>query len=210
LRPANRSKSNGMLFFNMVNRGNKGGLPLVNANVPAVDVNNLVNPGDGFLERNGYKMIWFGWQADVMPGGGRMTPPRLATGDARRSLEERYPNKDAHVAAFKKAAESLVKQRFLLPDGDNFSKSGCSRRLVCWSAAEIEMARLEAERSQLSQKLEERKLIDRAKGILRRDFKLSEENAYLTLQSKSRKRGKPMREIAESILLNEDLRRARD
>jgi len=41
---------------------------------------------------------------------------RLATGDPRRSLEERYPNKDAYVAAFKKAAESLVKQRFLLPD----------------------------------------------------------------------------------------------
>ena len=41
---------------------------------------------------------------------------RLATGDPRRSLEERYPDKDAYVAAIKKAAESLVKQRFLLPD----------------------------------------------------------------------------------------------
>src|SRR5215470_13065073 len=34
LRPADRSKGNGILFFNVVNRGNKGGLPLFNADVP--------------------------------------------------------------------------------------------------------------------------------------------------------------------------------
>jgi putative methionine-R-sulfoxide reductase with GAF domain len=76
--------------------------------------------------------------------------------------------------------------------------------------AEIEMARLEAESSRLSQKLEERKLLDRAKGILQRDLKLSEEDAYLALQSESRKRGKPMREIAASIVLNEEIRRTRN
>ncbi len=41
---------------------------------------------------------------------------RLATGDPRKSLEERYPSKDAYVAGVKKAAESLVKQRYLLPE----------------------------------------------------------------------------------------------
>jgi hypothetical protein len=41
---------------------------------------------------------------------------RAAAGDARKSLEERYPSKDAYVAQFKKAAESLVKQRYLLPE----------------------------------------------------------------------------------------------
>ena len=53
LRPVNRSKSNGILFFNIVNRGNKGGLQLFNAGVPggAADNNNLANPGDGFLLR---------------------------------------------------------------------------------------------------------------------------------------------------------------
>src|SRR5207245_8797115 len=34
LRPADRSKGNGVLFFNIVNRGNKGGLSLFNADVP--------------------------------------------------------------------------------------------------------------------------------------------------------------------------------
>lgn len=76
--------------------------------------------------------------------------------------------------------------------------------------AEIEMARLEAESSRLSQKLEDRKLLDRAKGILQRDLKLSEEDAYLALQGESRKRGRPMREIAESIVVNEEIRRTRN
>src|ERR1700733_7192989 len=75
LRPVNRSKSNRVLFFNIVNRGNKGGLQLFNASVSggAPDVNNLANPGDGFLMRSGYTMVWFGWQADVVPGAGRMS-----------------------------------------------------------------------------------------------------------------------------------------
>jgi hypothetical protein len=41
---------------------------------------------------------------------------RLAAGDARLSIEERYPSKDAYVAAFTKAANELVAQKFLLPD----------------------------------------------------------------------------------------------
>jgi Alpha/beta hydrolase domain len=74
LRPVDRSKANGILFLNITNRGNKGGLSLFNANIPggAADANNPVNPGDGFLQRRGYTIIWFGWQADVEPGGGRM------------------------------------------------------------------------------------------------------------------------------------------
>ena len=44
------------------------------------------------------------------------TQERLATGDPRKSLEERYPNKDAYVAEVKKAAENLVKERYLLPE----------------------------------------------------------------------------------------------
>ena len=39
---------------------------------------------------------------------------RLAAGDPRLSLEERYKNHDGYVAAVTKAAEKLEKQRFLL------------------------------------------------------------------------------------------------
>ena len=41
---------------------------------------------------------------------------RIATGDPRLSIEERYPTKDVYLAVFRKAAADLVAQRFLLPD----------------------------------------------------------------------------------------------
>jgi uroporphyrinogen-III synthase len=75
--------------------------------------------------------------------------------------------------------------------------------------AELERARLESENSELSDRLESRKAIERAKGVLQRDFGLDEEAAYRAMQRESRQRRKSMREIAEAILLNEDLRKAR-
>jgi hypothetical protein len=71
--------------------------------------------------------------------------------------------------------------------------------------AEIETARLEAENSRLAEQLETRKLIERAKGILQRSMGISEEEAYLALQKQSRQRRKSMKEIAEAILLNQEI-----
>jgi len=73
--------------------------------------------------------------------------------------------------------------------------------------AEIEMARLEGANSELSEQLGTRKAVERAKGILQRDLQLSEEEAYLTLQRQSRQRRKSMREIAEAIVLSEEIKR---
>ena len=75
--------------------------------------------------------------------------------------------------------------------------------------AEVERARLESENSQLSDKLETRKVVERAKGILQRDLQIGEEEAYLTLQRDSRQHRKSMKELAEAIVLSEDLRRKR-
>jgi uroporphyrinogen-III synthase len=75
--------------------------------------------------------------------------------------------------------------------------------------AEIERARLESENLELSDRLESRKHIERAKGVLQRDFGLDEDAAYRAMQRESRQRRKSMREIAEAILLNEDMRKAR-
>jgi uroporphyrinogen-III synthase len=75
--------------------------------------------------------------------------------------------------------------------------------------AELERARLETENLQLSDRLESRKLIERAKGVLQRDFGLDEEAAYKAMQRESRQRRKSMREIAEALLLNDDLRKSR-
>ena len=75
------------------------------------------------------------------------------------------------------------------------------------AGALIELARLESENLQLAEELETRKLVERAKGILQRDLKLTEEEAYLTLQRESRQRRKPMKDVAEAILLADELRR---
>ena len=73
--------------------------------------------------------------------------------------------------------------------------------------AEIEMARLETANLQLADKLETRKIVERAKGILQRDLAMDEEQAYLALQRQSRQKRKTLKEIAEAIVLGEEIRR---
>jgi uroporphyrinogen-III synthase len=75
--------------------------------------------------------------------------------------------------------------------------------------AELERARLESENLELADRLESRKHIEKAKGVLQREFGLDEDAAYKAMQRESRQRRKSMREIAEAILLNDDLRKSR-
>lgn len=72
--------------------------------------------------------------------------------------------------------------------------------------AEVERARLETENSELSGKLEARKSVERAKGILQRELKISETEAYRILQRESQQRRKSMKDIAESVILNDELK----
>ena len=73
--------------------------------------------------------------------------------------------------------------------------------------AEVERARLENENAQLTGRLEARKAVERAKGILQRDMRVGEEEAYRMMQRESRQRRKSMLEIAEAILLGEEIRK---
>ena len=75
--------------------------------------------------------------------------------------------------------------------------------------AEVERARLEGENAELAGRLETRKVVDRAKGVLQRELQISEDEAYQSMQRESRHRRKSMREIAEAILLAEDMKRER-
>jgi len=47
--------------------------------------------------------------------------------------------------------------------------------------------------------------VERAKGILQSKYKLSEEAAYLRLRNESRRLRRPMRDLAEAIILAEDV-----
>jgi hypothetical protein len=85
LRPADPAKSNHVLLFDVINRGNKVAQRLYDADVPPnlADNNAVAVAGDGWLQRQGYTLVWFGWQADVLSGGGRMmlTVPVAANRD---------------------------------------------------------------------------------------------------------------------------------
>jgi uroporphyrinogen-III synthase len=73
--------------------------------------------------------------------------------------------------------------------------------------AEIERVRLESENTELAGRLETRRAVERAKGILQRDLGVTEEEAYRMMQRESRQRRKSMLEIAEVILLGEEIRK---
>jgi GAF domain-containing protein len=56
------------------------------------------------------------------------------------------------------------------------------------------------ERDSLRQKLSERKLVERAKGIIQQRRRLTEEQAYLLLRNNSRRRRMPMVMLAKEII----------
>jgi signal transduction protein with GAF and PtsI domain len=73
-----------------------------------------------------------------------------------------------------------------------------------------ENARLLEETLEMKRQLETRKLVERAKGILQYKYNLTEEEAYLRLRNESRRLRRPMRDLAEAIILAEDLSRKSD
>ena len=75
------------------------------------------------------------------------------------------------------------------------------------SLLERENARLMEETAEMKRELETRKIVERAKGLLQQKYGLSEEDAYFRLRNQSRRLRRPMRALAEAIILAEDLDR---
>lgn len=75
------------------------------------------------------------------------------------------------------------------------------------SLLEEENARLAAETEEMKRQLETRKAVERAKGILQRRHNLTEEEAYLRMRNESRRLRRPMKELADAIILAEELAR---
>jgi uroporphyrinogen-III synthase len=73
-----------------------------------------------------------------------------------------------------------------------------------------ENQRLLEETLEMKRQLETRKLVERAKGILQHRYSLTEEEAYLRLRNESRRTRRPMRELAEAIILAEEVTRRRE
>lgn len=76
------------------------------------------------------------------------------------------------------------------------------------AAIAIENARLQAATAAFQEDLVTRKLVARAKAVLMKNRNLDEPTAHRYIQKESMNRRKPMREIAEAILLSEELSKA--
>jgi len=70
-----------------------------------------------------------------------------------------------------------------------------------------EFSSLRKENEDLKKTLEARKAIERAKGVLMKQQGLSEPEAFSLIQKKSMDLRKPMVEIAQAIILNEEIRK---
>ena len=70
------------------------------------------------------------------------------------------------------------------------------------AAIAIHNRKLAEEKESLTSKLEERKLVERAKGILMKNERLSEDEAYRKMQKQSMDTRRSMKEIAESIFVS--------
>jgi len=71
--------------------------------------------------------------------------------------------------------------------------------------AAVARAQLAEQVERLSDELATRKVVERAKGIIMRNRNLTEEQAYLLLRTESRKSRRPMKQLAEAIILVEEL-----
>ena len=75
------------------------------------------------------------------------------------------------------------------------------------AAIVIENAELMVKTKVVQEELENRKLVERAKGILMREQAIGEEEAFRKIQKQSMDLRKSMREIAEAIILIENMKR---
>ncbi len=75
------------------------------------------------------------------------------------------------------------------------------------SLLEEENARLTEEAAEAKRQLETRKVVERAKGILQSRQGVTEEEAYIRMRNESRRLRKPMKDLAEAIILAEELGR---
>jgi signal transduction protein with GAF and PtsI domain len=73
------------------------------------------------------------------------------------------------------------------------------------TAVAIYNKRLLEEKTALETKLEERKVIERAKGVLMKQLGVSEDEAFSRMRRKSMDSRKSMKEIAEAILLTKEI-----
>ena len=81
LKPVDPTRGNGRLFYEVGNRGSKRILRTFQKAPRSSDPMTVEEFGDGSLMREGFSLLWMGWQWDVPEGRMRMTMPIATDGD---------------------------------------------------------------------------------------------------------------------------------
>jgi Alpha/beta hydrolase domain len=82
LKPVDPARGNGRLFYEAGNRGTKRILPVFQNAAASADPTTAAEFGNGGLMRDGFTLLWMGWQWDVPEGRMRMAIP-IATNNGR-------------------------------------------------------------------------------------------------------------------------------
>jgi response regulator NasT len=120
-----------------------------------------------------------------------IAPVLMLTAFSQRELVERA--RDAGAMAY------LVKP---------FSKSDVVPAIEMAVSRFTEMRELEKEIADLSQRLETRKLVDRAKSILQTEYGLTEPAAFRWIQKTSMDRRMSMQQVAEAVIADSEEKKA--
>ncbi len=85
LAPKDAARGNGVALFDVLNRGRKNALGNFNRAPQVPDPTTEAEFGDGFLMRQGYTLVWVGWQFDIPHRRGLMAL------DAPKALDQGKP-----------------------------------------------------------------------------------------------------------------------
>jgi hypothetical protein len=95
LRPADPSRGNRHLLFEVLNRGNKIMIHMLNQ-LPAPETGSINDPvlpehaGDGLVFRLGYTLAWAGWDPDAPAKGGGMTARIPALAGVEQDIRDEF------------------------------------------------------------------------------------------------------------------------
>jgi response regulator NasT len=170
----------------------------------------------GLLERAGYDVVAAARDGEEAVELARVHQPDLALMDvkmprldgieaARRMLEER-PIPIVMLTAFdqrelvERAAEAGVYGYLVKP----FREQDVVPAIELAKARYEELVAVRADADSLSQALADRKVIERAKGLLMEREKLSEADAFARLRKASQVSGRPLRVIADAVIATFD------